>query len=116
VETGGVFAKMDKKTYYVTVDIGPRSGEIRDYLELNDTHYDFEIEATPEEISRLQQMFEEVEDRDFVTFVKAHIPFLNNEAEESLAEDEKVRQIYRMIFELGTEETKQRMKESGLIY
>ncbi|MBA4544429.1 MULTISPECIES: hypothetical protein [Thermoactinomyces] len=106
----------DKKTYYVTVEIGQRSGEIRDHLEVNDANYDFEIKATEEEIERLERLFREAEEEDFTTFVKAHIPFLDNESQENVKEDGTLRKIYRMIYQLGTEETKRRMDESGMIH
>jgi hypothetical protein len=106
----------NKKTYYVTVEIGPRSGEIRDHLEVNDVNYDFEIKATPDEIDRLERLFREAEEEDFTTFVKAHTPFLDNESEDNVKEDDTLRKIYRMIYQLGTEETKRRMDESGMIH
>jgi hypothetical protein len=106
----------DKKTYYVTVEIGQRSGEIRDHLEVNDANYDFEIKATEEEIERLERLFREAEEEDFTTLVKAHIPFLDNESQENVKEDGTLRKIYRMIYQLGTEETKRRMDESGMIH
>jgi|UPI0004080077 hypothetical protein len=106
---------MEKKTYYVTVDIGPRAGEIRETLDVNDPNYDFEIEATPEEINRLEQMFNQVEETDFSTFVVAHIPFLDNERKENVTEDKQIEKIYRTIYELGTPETKERMRSAGLV-
>ncbi|MFC7441621.1 hypothetical protein [Laceyella putida] len=107
---------MEKTRYYVTVDIGPRAGEIRETLEVNDPNYDFEIEATREEIERLEKLFNEVGDTDFSTFVLAHIPFLNNERKENVTEDQKIQEIYRMIYQLGTPATKERMKEAGLVH
>ncbi|MBA4495997.1 hydrolase [Paenactinomyces guangxiensis] len=108
---------MEKKTYYVTVDIGPNAGEIREEINLNDAVYDFEIRATPEEISRLEKLFEETQENDFHTFITAHIPYETRERlQDSRREDEKIDQIYQMIYQLGTEETKRKMKQSGIIH
>jgi hypothetical protein len=108
---------LEKKTYYVTVDIGPHTGEIREEINLNDPLYDFEIRATPEEISRLEELFERTQETDFRTFLKAHIPYETRERmQESKKEDAQIDEIYRMIYELGTDETKKKMRESGLIH
>lgn len=107
---------MEKKTYYVTVDIGPHTGEIREQLKQNDAVYDFEIEATPEEISQLEQLFTETQETDFSTFVQAHLPFETRERSKvSWEEDEQIDKIYQMIYQLGTDNTKAKMRESGLI-
>jgi hypothetical protein len=107
---------LDKKTYYVTVDVGPQTGQIRDEISLNDAVYDFEIQATPEEINQLQQLFEDTQDADLKTFIKAHIPFQTLEREkESWNEDDKIDAVYQMIYNLGTVKTKQKMEQSGLI-
>jgi hypothetical protein len=105
---------MEKKTYYVTMDIGQHAGEIRDFLEENDGVYDFEIQATPDEIGRLEDLFMQVQDTDFKMFWLAHIPFLDNERKENLDEDHLIRRIYRMIYELGTDETKERIRRAGI--
>lgn len=107
---------MEKQTYYVTVDIGSNAGQIRDQLSLNDPNYDFEIEATEEEIHQLEELFERIEEDDFQTFLVAHLPYRTKErAELSREEDKKISQIYQMIYRLGTEETKKQMRESGII-
>jgi len=48
---------MEKKTYYVTIHSGGMIGEIKEHVDLNDSYYDFEIMATPEEIRRLKSPF-----------------------------------------------------------
>ena len=47
---------MEKKTYYVTIHSGGMTGEIREHIDPNDSNYDFEITATPEEIHRLDSL------------------------------------------------------------
>lgn len=107
---------MEKQTYYVTVDIGSNVGQIRNELSLNDPNYDFEIRATEEEIHQLEELFERVEEKDFRNFFVAHLPYRTEErAQESRKEDDGITQIYQMIYRLGTEETKQRMREAGMV-
>jgi hypothetical protein len=105
---------LEKKIYYVNVDVGPQTGEIRDQIEPNDANYDFEILATEEEIAKLQKLFVALQDTDFHTFVLANIPFLDNEQKENRTEDQQIDQIYRMIYQLGTEQTKEQIRRAGL--
>lgn len=107
---------MEKQIYYVTVDIGTHVGQIRDRIDLNDPNYDFEIEATEEEILQLEELFERVQEKDVSTFVLAHLPYETKErAQKSREEDDYITQIFQMIYQLGTDETKQRMRESKMI-
>jgi hypothetical protein len=107
--------EMKKKTYYVTVDLGTHAGEIRETFDGNDAVYDYEIQATEEELAELEHLYEQMETIDDKTFLIAHIPFLDNEQEENEVEDELLNKIYRKIYELGTEQTKRKMEEAGLV-
>lgn len=108
---------MEKQTYYVTVDIGSNVGQIRNEISHNDPDYDFEIWATEEEIHQLEELFERTQEEDFANFFIAHIPYeTEKRLEKNQKEDDLISQIYRMIYRLGTEETKKRMEESGLIH
>jgi hypothetical protein len=106
---------LEKKIYYVTVDVGPRTGQIREQIELNDANYDFEIFATAEEVAKLQQLLTELQETDFQTFALAHIPFLDNDQAEDRTEDRQIEQVYRMIYQLGTEQTKEQIRRAGII-
>jgi hypothetical protein len=107
---------MEKKTYYVTIDNGPQAGEIRERPDFDDPVYDYEIEATEEEINQLEKLFMELEESDWKTFKLAHIPYETQERmQESKNMDHKFASIYHYIYKLGTEMTKKRMKESGMI-
>jgi hypothetical protein len=102
---------MDKKTYYVTVD-----GTIHEEQLLDDAPYDYAIEASDEEIQALQSLFDETYDHDWHTFVEAHLPYKTEKRQQaSLEVDENVREIYKMIYQLGTEETKQSIASLGLL-
>ncbi|MGA8941626.1 MAG: hypothetical protein WB502_02770 [Thermoactinomyces sp.] len=106
---------MEKKTYYVSVDFGTKAGEIRTHKDENSALFEYEIEATSEELDQLEKLFTEVGETDFSTFAKAHVPFLDNEAKENLQEDEGIQRIYRLLYQLGTEETKGKLREAGII-
>jgi len=107
---------VEKKTYYVTLDIGTHTGEIREFEEKNDQVFDYEIQATDEEIKRLEDLFDQLGENDQKTFFIAHIPFLNNERKENVMEDQKIQEVYRMIYSLGTEQTKRKMEEARLVH
>src|SRR5689334_4746700 len=90
---GGI--AMEEKTYFVSMDIGPRSGEIRTTMDMNNPTYDYEIRATDKELSRLQQLFEQVQKTDFATFFKAHLPYeIEERMMENKKEDQQIREIY----------------------
>jgi hypothetical protein len=107
---------MEKKTYYVTIHSGGMSGEIREHADMNDAHYDFEITATPEEIHRLESLFEQAHREDTQTFADAHVPLVSHDKfGNSQAFDQKLKRIYQAIYELATPETKQKMEQTGVI-
>src|SRR5690606_9531278 len=112
----GAIDPMEKKTYYVTIHSGGMIGEIKEHVDLNDSYYDFEIMATPEEIRRLKSLFEEAHNEDVQSFVDAHIPLVSHdEFGNSEAFDQKLKRIYQTIYELGTPETKQKMEQTGVV-
>jgi hypothetical protein len=107
---------MEKKTYYVTIHSGGMTGEIKEHVDLNDSNYDFEIMATPEEIHRLESLFEQAHKEDSQTFLDAHIPWIaHDKFGNSDAFDQKLKRIYQTIYELGTPETKQKMEQTGVV-
>ncbi len=106
---------MEKKTYYVSLDMGPQTGMIHDQPDDTDPVFDFEIQATEEEIKRLEQLFSYIAEKDTTIFFQAHIPYLDKEKMEKNSYDEALAEVYHYIYELGTPETKRRMKESGMI-
>jgi hypothetical protein len=106
---------MEKGTYYVNVDMGARAGDIRTVFETDDAMYDYEIRATREEIDQLRLLFEQMQDIDWKTFALAHTPYLDNESEENLQVDQILHNIYRMIYQLGTEETRKKLEQAGLV-
>jgi hypothetical protein len=102
---------MDKQTYYVTVD-----GTIHTEKKVDDAPYDFEIEATEEEINNLQDLFQEAYNEDWGTYLEAHIPYQTKDRQmESKDVDKKIKEIYTAIYQLGSEETKRGIKSLGII-
>ena len=55
---------MKKDTYYVTLHGGPAPGEIRQVRDDNDAYYDFELQATKEEITQSQSLLDELGSHD----------------------------------------------------
>ncbi|MFD1957633.1 hypothetical protein ACFSL6_26535 [Paenibacillus thailandensis] len=99
-----------KKTYYVSVG----AGQV-----LEDPHaaaYELVIRATEEEVSKLQELFgdlssvEEAEAGHYGLSV-----FDSNEDRElNSGYDETIAQIYRLLYECGTEETKRHIASMNL--
>lgn len=106
---------LEKKTYYVTLDLGTHTGEIREHKEVNDYVYNYEIQATDEEINQLENLFDQLRTSDVRTYLIAHVPYLNNEQPENVIVDQRIQEFYQTIYRLGTEHTKQAMEQAGLV-
>lgn len=101
---------MDKRTYYVSVQAESIMAE------QGDSAYEFEIEATDREVGILQEMFEELDDADNVTAIRAHIPYVQyHDDPENDAYDVQLQAIYRKLHELGTAETKHHIESMGIL-
>lgn len=102
---------MKKETYYVTVD-----GTIHTEKLLDDAPYDFEVQATDEEIKNLQDLFQRTYDNEWDTYLEAHLPYRTEQRQkESLDVDKNVKEIYSAIYQLGTDETKKSIESLGLL-
>jgi hypothetical protein len=102
---------MEKATYYVTVD-----GTIHSEQLLDDAPYDFEIQATEDEIDNLQDLFQQTYNNDWDTYVQAHLPYRTDERQKASTDvDENIKQIYLAIYRLGSEETKRGIEGLGLL-
>ncbi|GEB35670.1 MULTISPECIES: hypothetical protein [Brevibacillus] len=101
---------MDKKRYYVSV----QAGTIMENQ--GDSAYEFEIEATDLQVHALKSLFEQRTETEFDTFIRGHalaVPY-HFDAENDLYDD-CLTQIYRAIYECGTEETKQHIQSMGIL-
>lgn len=96
---------MDKRKFYVSID----SQEISEYKAGNNHAY--VIYGGPEDIIRLREVFDELQDAEFSTFWRAHVPFKEYHHDEyNDSYDESLMRAYKMIYELGDEETKKHIE------
>ncbi|MCZ8521859.1 MULTISPECIES: hypothetical protein [Paenibacillus] len=101
---------MERKKYYVSV----QSKTIMENQ--GDAAYELEIEATEEQILQLLDLFEEEEDFELDTFIRAQIPgvpYHHDSANDGY--DIVLKDIYRTIHNLGTEETKQHIEKMQIL-
>ncbi|WP_010174432.1 hypothetical protein [Bacillus coahuilensis] len=90
-----------KRTYYV----GIASGEIS--TSSTDSPWDFQIEATNDEIVKLREVFDQNYSTDWQAFFRAHVPYLQYHYDRpNDAYDKNLQLSYKLIHELGNEETK----------
>ncbi|MDF2658616.1 MAG: hypothetical protein K0Q94_1407 [Paenibacillus sp.] len=101
---------MDKKKYYVSVQAGS-------VLEnQGDAAYEFEIFATEPEVDDLIERFGMLSDQDNASGFRAHLPGVpyHQDAEHD-GYDYVLTEVYRKLYELGTEETKHTIAGMGSI-
>ncbi len=105
---------MEKKKYYVSIHTSASTYEIRE--EKGQSTYDFEIEASPEEIEQLKYSFEKAASADFKSYLHSHVPFPNDMADaDHETYDNTLNTIYDKIYTLGTTETKSQIEEMGVL-
>jgi hypothetical protein len=76
----------------------------------------FQIQATDKEIRQLKEFFHENYQADWKTYGRAHVPFLEYHHDPQNDEyDNKMRQIYRMLYQLGNEEAKNHIDKMGIL-
>jgi hypothetical protein len=101
---------MDKKTYYVSVQAGTVMHNI------GDSSFEFEIQATEDDIEQLSELFEESMEADHDAFFRAHTPAVPyHHDDENDASDATLRSIYSKLHELGTPETRQFIDGMGVL-
>jgi hypothetical protein len=72
-----------------------------------DAAYELVIDATPEEVNELVDLFEKQADVDKSTFIRTHIPAIPyHHDKENDASDRGLQEIYTTLYTLGTMETK----------
>lgn len=101
---------MTKKKYYINV----QSREISQISFQNNN--DFIIYATDSEISQLRRKFSDIHRAELDTFWRSHIPIMPYHRDEPNDRyDDGLLESFQMIYELGDEDAKQFMKDSGLL-
>ncbi|GGB30174.1 hypothetical protein F3157_13350 [Virgibacillus dakarensis] len=100
-----------KKTYFVTVD----TEDIRE-VSIPESGIEYEISATPEEIKEIEMLFMN-KDKN----AKKAVKFLGKPFDEWGADkergsyDDHLMTIYQRLYDLGTEETRKRIKELDIL-
>ncbi|NBC67835.1 hypothetical protein GT003_02375 [Paenibacillus sacheonensis] len=100
----------ERKTYYVSV----QAGSILE--DPTATSYELVITANEEELNRLQELFEELASMDEAqTAVYGLTPFSSaSDKQINAGTDGLLEDIYRLLYELGTDETKRHVATMGL--
>lgn len=101
---------MEKQKYYIHMG----SGEIS--KEKYGNNAEFVIYATDDDIVLLRDTFNEVNDSGIRTFFRAHIPAVPYHNDQSNDEyDSNLAKAYKMVYELGDEQTKDHIKQMGIL-
>ncbi|QTH45521.1 hypothetical protein J4772_14540 [Cohnella sp. LGH] len=100
---------MSKQKYYVSVQaktILPNQG---------DAAYELEIEAEPEDVRQLLELFEEMESFDNASGFRNLIPGIPyHHDQENDGYDYYLREVYNKLQEVGTDETKKHISQMNL--
>jgi 1,2-phenylacetyl-CoA epoxidase catalytic subunit len=100
-----------RDTYFI--DIG--SGDVVPHAE-EAKSVSYQIQATPEEVTKLKALFEKNYDDEVSTFTRAQIPFREYHKDPENAQyDHSMHKIYQMIHKLGNEETRKSIEEMGVL-
>jgi hypothetical protein len=103
-------AKQQKKTYYVSI----ATGEISQVKTASP--WDFQIEATDDEIIQLREYFDQNYSTDWQAFWRSHVPYVQYHYDrENDAYDETLTKIYQLIYKLGNEEAKEHIRSLGIL-
>ncbi|WP_164668294.1 hydrolase [Virgibacillus doumboii] len=101
---------MEKKKYYINTGS----------LEISQIKYDnneeFIIHATDDEVRILREKMNNMHDADLGTFLRSHVPIVpyhNDTANDNY--DDSITEAYRMIYELGDEDTKEHIDSIGVL-
>lgn len=101
---------MERKTYYISLAEGSISQVS------TASSWDYQIQATDDEITQLREIFDQNYSSDWQGFWRAHIPFVQYHYDrENDAYDNGLQQAFKMIYELGDEATKSHIKDQGLM-
>ncbi len=99
-----------KKPYYISLG----NGEIMQTATASP--WNFKIEATDEEITRLREYFDQNYSTEWQNFFRAHVPYVQYHYDrENDAYDETMKKIYGMIYDLGDEQAKEHIRSIGIL-
>jgi hypothetical protein len=101
---------MGRKTYYISLAEGSISQVS------TASSWDYQIQATDDEITHLREIFDQNYSSDWQGFWRAHIPYVQYHFDKTNdAYDNGLQQAFKMIYELGDEATKAHIKNQGLM-
>ncbi|KPB03290.1 MULTISPECIES: hypothetical protein [Bacillaceae] len=101
---------MERKTYYISLAEGSISQVS------TASSWDYQIQATDDEITHLREIFDQNYSSDWQGFWRAHIPYVQYHFDKTNdAYDNGLQQAFKMIYELGDEATKAHIKDQGLM-
>lgn len=101
---------MDKKRYYVSV----QAGTVMENQ--GDSGYEFEIEATEEEVGLIRSLFEDRTAYEFNTYLRGHVVALPYHFDAENDEyDQCLQEIYATVYQCGTDETKNHIQSMGIL-
>jgi hypothetical protein len=100
----------DRKTYYVAVG----AGQVLEDQEA--AAFEFAIQANEKELGKLQELFEHTTDADEdATFSVSGWPTVSDRPDHT-EYDSHIKEIYRMLHRLGTEETKRHIESMKILH
>ncbi|TCZ77060.1 hypothetical protein E0485_11365 [Paenibacillus albiflavus] len=101
---------MTKKTYYVSV----QAGTVMSHQ--GDAAYELEIEATASEKARLEMLFGAKMSYDDSSSIRAVLPGIPYHVDdENDKYDAVLQEVYRLLYELGTTETKNHISSMHIL-
>lgn len=99
-----------KQSYYINIQsneifTGPYEGE-----------WDFKIEATESQINFLERLFNRMDETDWESYFRSHIPYLEYHHQPQNREyDQRILWIYSMLYDLGDEKTRAHIRKMGIL-
>lgn len=101
---------MEKRRYYVSV-------QAKTVMEnQGDSAYEFEIEATPDEVRQLYELFGATSEADLEQYYRVHGPgtIVDGRIQEDFV-DRHLTEVYRLLERLGTPETKAHIRSMNVL-
>lgn len=102
-------AESDRKTYYVSVG----AGQVLQDPEA--ASFEFAIRANEAELDKLQELFEEIQDADEDEALSYKGSPMVSDSPENDTYDALLQEVYRMLHELGTHETRKHIESMNVL-
>lgn len=84
--------------------------------EQGDAAYELEIEATPEDLQKLNELFVLLQEFEHMTFFRTPLPSIPyHHDSENDGYDYYLQEIYKFIYSKGTEETKDHIQTMNIL-